>query len=83
MLGCDDERCNLLTGGYRTPFDPRPLLRKLENGEENAAAWHELWGELVIANAFESGSAARPYRRASRVAHQLTTKLLDLFFPRL
>jgi len=46
MLSFDDERWNHLTGGYRTPFDPRPLLRKLENGEENAAAWHELWGEL-------------------------------------
>ena len=28
------------------PFDPRPLLRKLESGQENAAVWHELWGEL-------------------------------------
>jgi hypothetical protein len=46
MLSFDDERWNHLTGRYRTPFDPRPLIRKLENGEGNAAVWHELWGEL-------------------------------------
>jgi len=46
MLSYDDERWNQLQGGYRIPFDPRPLLRKLESAEENAAVWHELWGEL-------------------------------------
>ena len=46
MLSFDDERWNRLKGGYRTPFDPHPLLRKLENGEQNPAVWHELWGEL-------------------------------------
>jgi hypothetical protein len=46
MLSYDDERWDHLHGGYRMPFDPRPLLRKLESGQENAAVWHELWGEL-------------------------------------
>jgi len=53
MLNFDDERWNHLTGGYRTPFDPRPLLHKLANGEGNAAAWHELWGELHIKGMLE------------------------------
>lgn len=46
MLGWDDERWNGLKGGYRMPFDPRPLLRKLESGTDLKAAWHELWDEL-------------------------------------
>jgi hypothetical protein len=46
MLGFDDERWNHLMGGYKIPFDPRPSLRKLENQQDIAAAWEELWEEL-------------------------------------
>lgn len=46
MLSFDDERWNNLTGGYKTLFDPRPSLRKLETQQDIAAAWEELWGEL-------------------------------------
>ena len=46
MLSFDDERWNHLTGGYKTPFDPRPSLRKLENQDDSVAAWEELWEEL-------------------------------------
>jgi len=46
MLSLEDERWNRLKGGYRVPFDPRPLLRKLEDGNETAAVWLKLWDEL-------------------------------------
>lgn len=46
MLNFDDERWNHLTGGYKTPFDPRPPLRKLESQQGIADAWQELWEEL-------------------------------------
>ena len=46
MLSFDDERWKHLMGGYKTPFDPRPSLRKLENQQDTASAWEELWEEL-------------------------------------
>jgi hypothetical protein len=46
MLSFDDERWKYLTGGYKTPFDPRPALRKLESQQDTATAWQELWEEL-------------------------------------
>lgn len=46
MLSMDDKRWRDLKGGYRIPFDPRPLLAKIEAGENIEAAWHELWEEL-------------------------------------
>ena len=46
MLALDDERWRNLTGGYRTPFDPRPLLARLETDQDMAPVWRELWEEL-------------------------------------
>jgi len=46
MLSFDDERWNHLTGRYKTPFDPRPFLRRLENQQDTETAWQELWEEL-------------------------------------
>jgi hypothetical protein len=46
MLSLEDERWNDLQGGYRIPFDPRPLFRRLESEKEDEAVWHELWEEL-------------------------------------
>ena len=46
MLSFDDDRWNHLMGGYKNLFDPRPWLRKLENQQDTAAAWRELWDEL-------------------------------------
>ena len=46
MFSLDDERWSHLTGGYKTPFDPRPALAKLENQRDTTAAWEELWEEL-------------------------------------
>ena len=46
MLSFDDERWNHLKGGYKTPFDPRPSLRKLESQNDTATAWQELWEDL-------------------------------------
>ncbi|GLH79001.1 hypothetical protein SSBR45G_39100 [Bradyrhizobium sp. SSBR45G] len=39
-----DTRWASLMGGYRVPYDPRPALRRLEQGD--ASAWDELWNEL-------------------------------------
>jgi len=46
MLSLDDERWSSLNGGYRVPFDPRPLLRNLEAGNDVQAVWDELWQGL-------------------------------------
>lgn len=46
MLSLDDPRWNHLKGGYRTQYDPRPALAKLEAGGDTEEAWHELWNEL-------------------------------------
>jgi hypothetical protein len=46
MLSLDDERWQELEGGYRTRFDPRPLLLKLETSKDTKAAWNELWEGL-------------------------------------
>src|SRR5215469_16999620 len=46
MLSFNDERWNNLTGGYKTLFDPRPALRRLESQQDTAVAWEELWREL-------------------------------------
>jgi hypothetical protein len=46
MLALDDSRWSNLNGGYRTRFDPRPLLTRLETEQDTATTWHELWDEL-------------------------------------
>jgi hypothetical protein len=46
MLGFDDKRWEQLAGGYRTPFDPRPALLRLESNLQLEDAWDELWEGL-------------------------------------
>src|SRR5258707_15665763 len=46
MLSFDDKRWEGFKAGYRVLFDPRPLLQKLESGEDSATVWHKLWEEL-------------------------------------
>jgi hypothetical protein len=46
MLDFDDSRWKGLKGGYRIPYDPRPVLRNLEEGKDLSDAWSELWDEL-------------------------------------
>jgi hypothetical protein len=46
MFSMNDERWRDLAGGYRTRFDPRPLLRKLETKTDEQATWEALWEEL-------------------------------------
>lgn len=46
MLSLQDERWTHLSGGYRTPFDPRPALQDLESNSHVKEAWHELWEQL-------------------------------------
>ena len=46
MTNLDDFHWMKLDGGYRTQFDPRPLLAKLESKRDLDATWHSLWDEL-------------------------------------
>lgn len=46
MISLEDARWSSMTGGYKMPFDPRPLLKKLETDSDTAEVWHELWEEL-------------------------------------
>jgi len=46
MLEQTDNRWPTLTGGRRTPIDPRPLLVKLESGQEIDEVWTALCDEL-------------------------------------
>ena len=46
MISLEDARGSNTTGGYKMPFDPRPLLRRLETEQDTAKVWHELWEEL-------------------------------------
>jgi hypothetical protein len=45
MLDLEDQRWAGLKGGYRVPFDARPLLRSLESGVELGETWKKLWNE--------------------------------------
>jgi hypothetical protein len=46
MISLDDARWSHMTGGYRTPFDPRALLNRLETEHDTTTVWQELWDEL-------------------------------------
>jgi len=41
-----DPKWEGLEGGYRIPYDPRPVLSKLASGIEVDHEWEELWNEL-------------------------------------
>jgi hypothetical protein len=45
LLGVEEEVWAELKGGYRSRFDPRPTIARLDS-DEHAAAWEELWTEL-------------------------------------
>ena len=45
MLSLDDNRWTTMRGGYKMPFDPRPLFARLETGLETQTVWSELWNE--------------------------------------
>jgi predicted house-cleaning noncanonical NTP pyrophosphatase (MazG superfamily) len=46
MFSLEDKCWQNLKGGYRTSFDPRPLLSDLETKKNAKATWHELWEGL-------------------------------------
>lgn len=46
MISLEDARWSNMTGGYKMPFDPRPLLKRLETDSDTTDVWHELWDEL-------------------------------------
>ena len=46
MISLEDTRWSNMTGGYRTSFDPRPLLKRLKSDGDTKRVWHELWDEL-------------------------------------
>lgn len=62
MLALDDPRWTMMTGGYRLPFDPRPLLSRLETDHGTPAVWSERWDELHHqGDVGEASYAAVPY----------------------
>jgi hypothetical protein len=46
VISLDDLRWREMTGGYGIPFDPRPLLKRLETDSDTTEAWQQLWDEL-------------------------------------
>ena len=46
MISLEDARWSQMTGGYRMPLDPRPLLKRLESDNDTTEVWQELWKEL-------------------------------------
>jgi hypothetical protein len=46
VISLDDVRWLNLTGGYKTPLDPRPLLKRLGTDVNTTEVWKELWEEL-------------------------------------
>jgi len=46
MISLEDARWSNMTGGYKMPYDPRPLLKGLETDSDTTEVWHELWEEL-------------------------------------
>jgi hypothetical protein len=46
MISLEDVRWSNMTGGYKTPFDPRSLIQRLETDSDTAGVWRELWEEL-------------------------------------
>jgi hypothetical protein len=46
VISLEDVRWRDLTGGYGIPFDPRPLLKRLETDSDTTEAWQQLWDEL-------------------------------------
>ncbi|MBZ5642123.1 MAG: hypothetical protein LAO19_05140 [Acidobacteriia bacterium] len=73
MLNLDDKRWQSLDGGYRTQFDPRPLLSKLDTNKDTKAAWHDLWeglhhqGDVGEASYAAVPHLVRIYRRARSI----------------
>jgi hypothetical protein len=45
VLDANSPLWSQLRGGYRTHYDPRPAIQRLEDSEE-PAAWDELWEQL-------------------------------------
>ena len=45
-MNLDDPRWVGLEGGYRVPFDPRPLLAQLARPGDHTGTWQELWTAL-------------------------------------
>lgn len=46
MISLEDSRWSNMTGGYKIPLDPRPLLQRLGSESDTTEVWHELWNEL-------------------------------------
>lgn len=46
MISLEDARWLKMTGGYKAPLDPRPLLKRLDSDSNTAEVWRELWDEL-------------------------------------
>jgi hypothetical protein len=58
VLSLEDDRWNQLIGGYRIPFDPRPLIRELEASPEEDQLWSRLIEELYHQGDVDTASYA-------------------------
>ncbi len=47
-MDLDDPKWSHLHGGYRVSYDPRKALFALEQADETASTWEELWTELTL-----------------------------------
>ena len=46
MISLEDPRWLNMSGGYKAPFDPRPLFKRLGTDSDTTEVWQELWNEL-------------------------------------
>jgi len=58
MLSLDDKRWASLKGGYRRPYDPRPMFADLLSRRSMSKAWEELWQNLYHQGAVDDASYA-------------------------
>lgn len=62
MLPLDDPKWAEMRGGFGPLYNPSPAIRKLEAGEEVAAAWDDLWHNLYHqGNVGEASYATIPH----------------------
>lgn len=62
MISFEDIRWSNMTAGYKVPFDPRPLLKRLETEGNTTEVWQKLWEELYHqGDVGEASFAAVPF----------------------
>ena len=63
MISLEDVRWSNMTGGNKTPLDPRPLLKRLVTDSDTTEVWQEPWDELHHqGDVGDASFAAVPFR---------------------